>query len=672
MDLDKLLRDSLKATGEGYRPIRQADARREFLRRARTRRIYLGGSFAFAAAAMAAVVLFFVTSVISTESPGDDRDNAGIASTSVTAMIEVGRRPVAVAVGDGFVWVANAGDQSVSKVDPATNEVVDTYAVEGTPAGLEFAGGYVWVAIEDRARLVSIRVDDGAIDELTLAGGGTDLDMASGGQDLWVVSSDTPLQRIDTADHTPIDQDTAVGDPVDVTVGHGKVWLLGASGRIEKLDQNTGLSEGFIPLDAPVSPSASDLITDATGLWVSDGDSGSIFRVDIQSGVVTGEAPFTGRSAELAAAPGGRVWVLVANASDAGSVKLITSATGAAEEGEIELGGNPVDLRFGAGALWIVGGSGDRLTRIEHSLGSPSPSPLAQDQIADDRIVYLYAEGEDVWSVFGDSRGQRVTNTVEIEGNPSFVSDDVVLFERVDASGTRTIVSRNLATGAEETTPISGSEVAVGPDGRVAWVLPKADRSEQTSIRIGTLDGSGQDVLVANPDFDPLAVRNLEWGPGGEKLYYEAGTNTSGLYELDVASGIPRSIDPPEDGADYRAPSVTDDGTLVVIRVCCRKGGYDSAELGMITFDGDHHEYRKIRGLDDAGFHPGGDELTVEYAGGLDVETTDVGRRWSETSTQAWFVGDGFDVWLFDEAGEVDGVIPNLVTGVSVNPQLRD
>ncbi|MDQ4058287.1 MAG: hypothetical protein M3124_04110, partial [Actinomycetota bacterium] len=424
MDLEKLLRDSLKATGEGYRPVREADARREFLRRARRRRIYLGGSFAFTAAAVAAVALFFVTSVISTEGPDDDGDDAGIASTSVTAMIEVGRSPIAVAVGDGFVWVANAGDESVSKVDPATSDVVETYPVDGIPAGLEFTGGYVWVAIEDQARLVSISVDDGAVDELTLAGGGTDLEIASGGQDLWVVSPDTPLQRIDTDDYASIDQDTAIEDPVDVTVGHGKVWLLGATGRIEKLDQNTGLSEGFIPLDAPVSPTASDLISDATGLWVSDGDSGSIFRVDVQSGAVTGEAPFTGRSAELATAPGGRVWVLVSNASDAGSVKLISSATGAAEDGEIELGGNPVDLRFGAGALWVVGNSGDRLTRIDHSLGAPSPSPLAEDQIADDAVVYVYAEGEDVWSVFGDARGARVTSTVEIEDNPSYVSDD--------------------------------------------------------------------------------------------------------------------------------------------------------------------------------------------------------------------------------------------------------
>ncbi|MGH2701429.1 MAG: hypothetical protein ACRDJB_02225 [Actinomycetota bacterium] len=672
MDLDKLLRDSLKATGEGYRPAHEADARREFLRRARKRRIYLGGSFAFAAAAAAAVVLFFVTAPTSTDRPGDERDNAGIASTSVTAMIDVGRRPVAVVVGHDFVWVANAGDQSVVKVDPSTNEVEETYPVDGTPAELEVAGGYVWVALEDQPRLVSIRIDDGAIDELPLNGGGTDLDMASGGQDLWVVSSDTPLQRIDTSDFTPIPQDTAVGDPVDVAVGHGKVWLLGTTGRIERLDQNTGLSEGIIPLDAPVSPTASDLLADDTGLWASDGDSRTIFRVDIQTGALTTEVAFNGSSAELAADPGGRVWVLVASASDSGSVKLISSATGAAEEGEIRLGGHPADLRFGAGALWVVGGSSGRLTRIEHSPGSPLPSPLQEGQIADDVVVYLYADGEVIWSVLGEARVERVTSTAEIADNPSYFSDDTIVFERVDASGMTTIVSRNLTTGVEETTPISGSEVAVGPDEKVAWVPPKSDQSEQTRIRIGSLDGSGQNVLVGNPDFDPLAVRNLEWGSGAEKLYYEAGTNSFGLYELDVATGIPRSIDPPEDEAAYLAPSVTDDGALVVIKVCCRKGGYETAELGMITFDDDRPEYRKIRGLDDAGFHPDSDGLIVEYAAGLDVESNNEGRRWSETPIRAWFVGDGNDLWLIDEAGEVDGVIPNQITGVSVNPQLRD
>src|SRR6185436_116068 len=33
--------------------------------------------------------------------------------------IEVGRRPRGVAVGEGSVWVANAGDGTVTRIDPA-------------------------------------------------------------------------------------------------------------------------------------------------------------------------------------------------------------------------------------------------------------------------------------------------------------------------------------------------------------------------------------------------------------------------------------------------------------------------------------------------------------------------------------------------------------------------
>lgn len=44
--------------------------------------------------------------------------------------ISVGESPAAVAVGEGAVWVAIAGDRSVAKIDPRKNEVVKTIPVE--------------------------------------------------------------------------------------------------------------------------------------------------------------------------------------------------------------------------------------------------------------------------------------------------------------------------------------------------------------------------------------------------------------------------------------------------------------------------------------------------------------------------------------------------------------
>ena len=56
--------------------------------------------------------------------------------------------PVAVAVGEGAVWVANAGDGTVSRIDPETNDVVETVVIGQAPAGIAVGHGLVWVAVQ--------------------------------------------------------------------------------------------------------------------------------------------------------------------------------------------------------------------------------------------------------------------------------------------------------------------------------------------------------------------------------------------------------------------------------------------------------------------------------------------------------------------------------------------
>ena len=45
----------------------------------------------------------------------------------------------------GFVWSASADSNTVVVVDPATNTVRDTIAVESAPGGIATGGGWVWV-----------------------------------------------------------------------------------------------------------------------------------------------------------------------------------------------------------------------------------------------------------------------------------------------------------------------------------------------------------------------------------------------------------------------------------------------------------------------------------------------------------------------------------------------
>jgi YVTN family beta-propeller protein len=60
----------------------------------------------------------------------------------------VGHAPSALAVGAGAVWVANAGDGTVSRIDIAKGELVETIDVGNAPSGIAFGNGAVWVSVQ--------------------------------------------------------------------------------------------------------------------------------------------------------------------------------------------------------------------------------------------------------------------------------------------------------------------------------------------------------------------------------------------------------------------------------------------------------------------------------------------------------------------------------------------
>ena len=64
----------------------------------------------------------------------------------VLGHVLVGRRPVAVAIGHGSAWVANADDGTVSRIDLERHEVVRTIGIGAPAIDLAVTSGAVWVA----------------------------------------------------------------------------------------------------------------------------------------------------------------------------------------------------------------------------------------------------------------------------------------------------------------------------------------------------------------------------------------------------------------------------------------------------------------------------------------------------------------------------------------------
>ena len=80
----------------------------------------------------------------------------------------MGAGPTGIAYGAEAVWVANAGDGTVSRIDPLTEEVVKVIPVGNSPTGIAFGEGAVWVTVqapieECYFRQIAVRSSEGFI-----------------------------------------------------------------------------------------------------------------------------------------------------------------------------------------------------------------------------------------------------------------------------------------------------------------------------------------------------------------------------------------------------------------------------------------------------------------------------------------------------------------------------
>ena len=150
----------------------------------------------------------WVTTVASGDlgAPGKDTvARIDLASGKVVADLPVSSEPHRVAYGAGAVWVGNWHDDSVSRIDPATNQVVGS----PIPIGAHHAGNLV-----------------------------------VGAGDLWVTSDyrvdgaaeDTVVVRIDAQTNRAVETIAVGGHPIDVAAAGGAVWVSVANpGRLLRI-----------------------------------------------------------------------------------------------------------------------------------------------------------------------------------------------------------------------------------------------------------------------------------------------------------------------------------------------------------------------------------------------------------------------------------------------------
>jgi len=261
----------------------------------------------------------------------------------------VGRRPTAVAVGAGFVWVTNSVSGTVTKLDPATSDFVDTIGVgTGDLSDVAVGLGSVWVAdgndgtvsqIDPRLDQVSRTYPENA--QPTIAADPV-FYVAVGSGHVWATRGNE-LLRIDP-NSGRVEVWAKVGTPTGLTTGGGYVWVTSQTQDL-LLRVDPGKRNTFTPQPQPVEPIQP--VYARGSLWVIEGsDIQQIHPLSLAAG-----DPFRVKGGPSALAAGsGALWVTTYG----GSLKRVAPGGGVTTVLHVgkKLGLSAVDV--GRGATWVT------------------------------------------------------------------------------------------------------------------------------------------------------------------------------------------------------------------------------------------------------------------------------------------------------------------------------
>jgi YVTN family beta-propeller protein len=150
-----------------------------------------------------------------------DPTNARVAASSFS-----GALPSALVVGNGAIWVANAGDSTVQRFHPATfaEGAIRSISVGRQPTAIAFGEGGVWVA--NAADDSITHIDPGTSSTRTIGVGVGPVGVGVGSGAVWIANaSDRTISRVDTETNQVVETISVGSVPSGVAVGGGFVWV---------------------------------------------------------------------------------------------------------------------------------------------------------------------------------------------------------------------------------------------------------------------------------------------------------------------------------------------------------------------------------------------------------------------------------------------------------------
>jgi YVTN family beta-propeller protein len=204
----------------------------------------------------------------------------------VEAVIPAGTWPRRVAVGPSGVWVVNSAPffkrGTLVRIDPASNHVVGKPVRLGpAPSGIVVGVDSVWVtdALEGTVR----RIDPATARIIaTIPVGRYPYGIAFGMGSIWVTNTDdNTVSRIERATSRVIATIPVGREPYGIAVARGSVWVANlGDGTVARIDPEMNRAAGQ-PLRFAGEPLA--IASGLDGLWVTDNSAGTVTRLDVSA-----------------------------------------------------------------------------------------------------------------------------------------------------------------------------------------------------------------------------------------------------------------------------------------------------------------------------------------------------------------------------------------------------
>jgi peptide/nickel transport system substrate-binding protein len=323
---------------------------------------------ALAAIALAIAAVVAIRSVTRTELlPGIDENAVGVidpGERGVVGQYPVGRGPTAIAHGAGSVWVANAQDATVSRIDRHGQRIV-AIPVGDQPAGLAYGSGSLWVTDSHARSVAQVNPRTNRVVRM--------IDVANG--------------------------------PRGVAAGFGALWVASEADRtITRIDFATG--KAGRPIHVPASPTA--VVAGAGSVWATSEEGGSLYRIEPRTGSVL-ESIAVGDGPIGAAVAAGAVWV----ANHQGSTVARIDPAANRVTHTVPVDGDPTAITADDRGVWVASGSAGTVTRIDPR----SRQPAERIAIHSSPSALAAIDGA-IWTAALPSRERHTGGTLRVDLGP--------------------------------------------------------------------------------------------------------------------------------------------------------------------------------------------------------------------------------------------------------------